>query len=403
MKRKLIKVTLKFFLIMLCLTFLSRAANNFTIAAADIVETRQMSIDHTIELEGRIAYSRTQAVVTEPNQLLSDMYVQVGEHITEGDALFKVDIDDLVRQINRQKTEIDKLNLAIKDAVSAREVAKENQSRDIKKAQVELARAQETGERELIWVAELALEEASASQATDSTLERTTLDRDEKIAEMKRLEHLQKTDGVVVAPIAGTVIKLEHAVGERTSDNATLILADNTANPQFRAQAVMDEEKRRQLLANGENGVAVVGTDNGGKDYTLENLTLTSLVLNEDNEEQVAILIDLPNNYFSIGSVARMIASNETEGFNTCIPISALRGSDNQYFVLVFEEKDSILGAEYVARKVPVKVLDKNEQYVAIEAAEISNESEIIATSTKEISDGSRVKKRKNVVGDVGG
>ena len=53
------------------------------------------------------------------------------------------------------------------------------------------------------------------------------------------------------------------------------------------------------------------------------------------------------------------------------------------------EEQDSVFGTELVAREVPVTVLDKNEQYVAVEEV-ISGE--VIVSSDKDIAEGSRVK-----------
>ena len=61
----------------------------------------------------------------------------------------------------------------------------------------------------------------------------------------------------------------------------------------------------------------------------------------------------------------------------------------NQYFIYVMEEQDTVFGMELVAREVPVTVLDKNEQYVAVEEV-ISGE--VIVSSDKDIADGSRVK-----------
>lgn len=57
---------------------------------------------------------------------------------------------------------------------------------------------------------------------------------------------------------------------------------------------------------------------------------------------------------------------------------------NNQYFIYVMEEQDSVFGTELVAREVPVTVLDKNEQYVAVEEV-ISGE--VIVSSDKDIAE----------------
>ena len=55
------------------------------------------------------------------------------------------------------------------------------------------------------------------------------------------------------------------------------------------------------------------------------------------------------------------------------------------------KEREGILGMEYYVEEVSVKVLDENENWVAVEGA-LDSESEIILSATKEVQNGTIVR-----------
>ena len=53
------------------------------------------------------------------------------------------------------------------------------------------------------------------------------------------------------------------------------------------------------------------------------------------------------------------------------------------------------MGKEQVARRFEVKVQDKNNMYAALEDGVLTQEQEIISSSSRTIDDGSRVRKKE--------
>ncbi len=58
----------------------------------------------------------------------------------------------------------------------------------------------------------------------------------------------------------------------------------------------------------------------------------------------------------------------------------------------VLKQREGILGEEYYVEEVNVKVLDKNESWVAIETEALDEDSRIIVSSDKEIGKGDVVR-----------
>ena len=64
---------------------------------------------------------------------------------------------------------------------------------------------------------------------------------------------------------------------------------------------------------------------------------------------------------------------------------------NNRSFVYVVKEREGILGMEYYVEEVNVRILDQNDNWVAVEGA-LDSESQIIVSATKEIKNGEIVR-----------
>ena len=127
------------------------------------------------------------------------------------------------------------------------------------------------------------------------------------------------------------------------------------------------------------------------EDYELSSATVSG----NDGSETVAsgccrLTADIPGDLYPVGTKIPVTVDTRSDTFDCCLPLSSLHQKGSSlYFIYVMEEQDTVFGMELVAREVPVTVLDKNEQYVAVEEV-ISGE--VIVSSDKDIADGSRVK-----------
>ena len=67
----------------------------------------------------------------------------------------------------------------------------------------------------------------------------------------------------------------------------------------------------------------------------------------------------------------------------------------DKYAVYIAEEQDALIGKELTVRKVPVKILDKDAEFAAIENDTLSNQQKIIVSCEKAIEEGMTVKEKE--------
>lgn len=109
---------------------------------------------------------------------------------------------------------------------------------------------------------------------------------------------------------------------------------------------------------------------------------------NEANPELYEARILLEEGVGTIGQSGKFMVDAQSEMYQCCIPIAALREDANhRKFVYIVSERSGILGTELAAEAVYVKVLDQNDSYAAIEEGVIDSETELITGSTEAIED----------------
>lgn len=294
--------------------------------------------------------------------------------------------------VARTKREMEQAQKALEDYLSAK--ASQN-AQDI--AALIEQQAQEVQAKQLVYNDALtakndslrtvgrAIEDASAPQASDSTGEIDAITREQQELALSKLEKLLEKDGKVTAPITGIVTLLKLTTGERTPDGTAVLLADTTEGNKLVVQVSAEQEK---YIAREDE---VTLKPNGKKD-ALEGLTVDSVRSNEENREMLDITVKLPMDTLEIGTSAELICTKTSELYEVCVPIQALHMENNNYFVYVLQETQSVLGNELTARRVDVNVLDKNETMAALAVGGLSSSQEVIVDADKYIESGSRVR-----------
>ena len=103
------------------------------------------------------------------------------------------------------------------------------------------------------------------------------------------------------------------------------------------------------------------------------------------------VYIDLPEETGIPGMSGTMSRAESGEKHSCCVTPTAVYKEGVRNYVYVVKERDGILGKEYYAEQVNVRVLDENESWVAIEGA-LDSDSLIISSSTKEVKNGDVVR-----------
>lgn len=183
-RSRFMKITAAFFVLMLCFTILSRAADQAGIAAVQVQKPESRMILHTVTAAGKVVQNREVAVVTEPDERVVEIAVEKGQKVAKGDLLFTVDTELLQEKILNQKQEIEKQKLQLGDAGSQQDVraaqkanekasASEQYSLSTKKAQVQVSRAKRDLDDAKQALADYRKQTGGGSTATDNTVEET--------------------------------------------------------------------------------------------------------------------------------------------------------------------------------------------------------------------------------------
>lgn len=395
-------------------------------------------IEHTVAVEGIVVEGASQAVMALPGLRVESVQVQIGDHVEEGDVLFRLDMEDLGTLIEEKQMQIDKLSLQIaaleenkalaqqkKDLESAR--AKEDYDKtaqekdtDVGRALQEYVEAEEELEEHMnspwdeSWEAEkealekalqqAAYDEADAkrerdhsmtqaertiednamAQETDSTLEVYRLERSAEQKELALYQEVADRQGEVKAETAGVVTAVQVAAGARVPDSASMLLSDG--NVPCRFNVLLNQEQKKYVKLGDEVKIKL----DGSKEFTA---AVDYLAQNPSSPSSFEAYITLPQEEGRPGLSGTLTCSQKGEKRTVCLPAEAVHTADNRTFVYILREREGILGMEYYAEEVTVRILDQNADWIALEEGMLNKESNVILSATKEIEKGKTVRK----------
>lgn len=84
---------------------------------------------------------------------------------------------------------------------------------------------------------------------------------------------------------------------------------------------------------------------------------------------------------------------NYSDYYDYCVPVNALNQDDKGFFVYTVDTKDTVLGEDLAARKIYVDIEDRNSEYAAVSAGTITDGMDIITVASRELEEGSRVRR----------
>ena len=429
------KILVYFAGIMLACTILGRVANGMSMPKVSVENPKSNTITHTVRSVGVVEKNVEEGVYIIPNMRISKVYVNVGDTVKKDDTLLEVDMDVLEAEVTAKKNELKKVELQKADDESQNQINVANRERSIRHARdsynqtvanadAAIWRAQQEYEdakwaydnageisveesnalvaevnakvaaleqasqarEEAILSATQALETAQASEeASKSTQESLQMDKDVMEKDIKKLEKLKNEQGIIKATFDGVITQVLIGTGEPTGSTAAVLLADNSKGYRFVTKITKEQNKYLSI------GQEVLLTTSGDA-KTIENMKIDSIIATAEDAEimQVTILVDAEQ--FYIGESVEMEAAHGAKIYPICLPISALGEENKSYFVYLIEEEKTIIGESLVARKQQVTVLDKNENFVAVAAADLTTGQSVVVDANKQLQDGTRVR-----------
>lgn len=421
MKRKLIKISCVFVVIMVFLTITSRVTNNMTLAKVSTVLPEANVIVQNVNTSGVVSTDKEVSISVAQGLTIDGISVSTGEAVKKGDTLLTVNAE----QLNAKVTQLQNL---ISSSGSAQELARQRAQEDynmavsereksvqkafdVWKSAVDVYNAyledKENFEQEM--ADQLKMEADTANEGYTSAIEsgdasvlaakRTLEDanlpsgeadtsaQDEKLLE--KLKALQKQGGKITAPNSGIIREILASNGEETTGQKVMSLS-NAAESGKITITLTEEEKK---IAPVGTKVFASGVNEKGKEKYSDSLKIDALSANAEDKKLWDATINIPKKSFGVGTEVTIEITKESKMYRCCLPIDVLRkDSNNQYFVLVPETRQGILGEELIAKRVDVQVLEKNWEYAAVEDWTFESDQKIIVKATRDIEDGSKIK-----------
>ncbi len=420
---------------MLICTITAKGIYRNGLPRVQLCQPAKMSIHYEIDGVGTVLPGMTYGVYVPQDVRVHTVSVRIGEQIREGDLLFELDpadlerriqevtadrnhlkaqLDDLTNRTNRQsqekKRQEERLLADYERLVSEQDLLVGNAKLAVESAKLKLA---EIGEslsstdleyklsKKDVELAENALEQArlnrvevlenwsrSLEDARDASLQETAErvrlsgEISERERTLEQLRKLKEDEGKVLAAEEGTVLGCMVETGVRTGDGACVLYTKNGDGVE-----VTLPEAEGKLLSIGDKVSLQCKTTIG------ENRRFEGIVRYQESENgQRTFRIEADVTGFPAGQTVSMSYSCSSESYDTVIPGSALYQDLSSSYVYTVEEVEGILGKEYRIRKNTVTVLEQNGQYAAVRSAALTQESEIVERSNKELTENAAVR-----------
>ncbi len=279
--------------------------------------------------------------------------------------------------LQAEKNELKKVIKSMEDGTYDYEEALEGKRREVEAAEEAVRIAKQAVE--IYNIEGSASGDQNSKQISELVLQSHTIDLKTKKQELEKVRKLIEASGEVKAPEKGVVTFVGVEPGRRTTGEEMIRLG--FGDYLFRA------EFDREAATNIEEGVTA-NIRLAGKKRNIE-VEIEKITMSGDGRSEMTAR--MPEDEYLLGEKAEFKITTESEQFDQCIPIQALREDNYGDYILVTREQEDILGTLLVAERVNITILDKGSRTVAIDGA-ISSKSQVIMESNKHINAGDRVR-----------
>lgn len=337
-KTNALKYFLIFLVVMLVLTFASRAIYAYQLPRISVTNMKNGPLDYFVQASGTVQTTKEFPLYAAPELKVAEVCVKDGDTVDEGDILLKYDtayLENYIAKLSRQ-IEIDTLTRS----------------------------------------------DYYTAQAWNSAKILTFQIEDEQ----KKLEAYQKlldVGAVMTSAANGKICGVNVTAGNFTEETASFLIADLSQNLYYTAE--ITEEESELVFA----GDLVDLSFHGGR-IKLSDCEIQSV--NKVSEDVYQVEIPLDSSEVAIGEIGQMSVKVMSDERYDCIPLEAIHKNGDQRYVYLVEESEGFLGTEYHISVRNVVVTGQNESYAAVQDSGFTNEDMIVIYTNKELYDGQVVR-----------
>lgn len=335
-KRRLMSGFVLFLLLMLLLTFAARVIYTEKLPQVSWSRTVSSSLKEKISVEGTVSTGSPMVVYGMEELRVSEVCVNVGEQVTEGTVLYKVDTADLERCLEKLQAEYETWWGYAQNWIEGYRTANSWY-------QAAVWEAQRDAWRELL-----------------------------------------ENDGLVRAQEAGTILELLIRPGDRMSGEPVIRYVNEKTPLMFRAS-----------ISKGQKSCVHIGDRvtirfSGNQEEISDTVDWI-----EEKDGGYLLTVWLEPGAGQGQTEGSMEINYVSQIYDSVIGIEALRNDGNMNFIYIMEEKQGILGTELSVRKLDIRVLEKSSEQAAIAEELLDGDTKIVTDSDKELQDGCTVREKE--------
>ena len=380
--RKILKAMIFFFIGMAACTYFAWQASLLTTAKVKTERIRNGSLVRKVTGTGRVQSSEKSFQSLPEGQKVAKVLLEAGDSVQKGDAVVQLDLEYLNQSIREQKREVRQAELELKHQ-------KMTAKYEAKKIEDSVSVNQEDSEmsnQESINKAKQSVQEEKRYQKQLAALQREGLELtlESQKEQLEKLETWAACDGVVFSQNAGVLEAVGVVEGAITSGTEQIVL-------QSGQQEICGEieEASLGLIKEGCEVTVFIQGEAEEQKIPVEKVGMSK-------EGKMMWYGKIPHQKeaknYSVNTIISYNYHEKTAGsYEALVPLSALREEQNAAYVLAAEVRAGILGDQYTAIKVPVTVLDQDEDYAAVEGS-IGADTLIVSESNKYVEAGDRIR-----------
>ncbi len=210
-------------------------------------------------------------------------------------------------------------------------------------------------------------------------------DKDKALAAaQKKVDDLTALAGVaqVVATKAGRISVLNISDGVETAKGDVMVIIDVVSDG-FKVPITFTKEQAAQIQVGMGAKIADYW---GSTDQDAIVVSIKPDSTDPRNNKTVTFILNDPENmyWFSTGSSISLSMNNRTVNQSCIIPLSAIHEENGETFVYTIKTKSSPLGDRYIAIKVPVTILAKDDTSAAIDPSALGEYGSMVITQSND-------------------
>ena len=223
-----------------------------------------------------------------------------------------------------------------------------------------------------------------SSEKTKMNLESKYQDILRKQKQIKDLE-AKALGGEITSPVSGESTSLAYTAGEKTEAGATAAVIQIDGKG-YKLSFPVDAKQARAVKVGDE-----VSVENSWY-YGDLSANLVAIQPDKTNSRDGKILVfSLSGESVVPGQNLTLSVGQKSSNYDLIVPLSALHEDNNGNFVLIVDTKSTPFGSRYIAKRVDVQVLAKDDKVAAVNA-ELFGYEYVITSSSKYIENKDQVK-----------